>query len=227
MLLSFKTFETEIFGTEVQLLLSRAEHSLCPASSLFRVYVRLLFARQPRSYSRCHRSRCRVLSTAIIVIYRLSSRWLNFPLTHSLFIGECKLSNTTFFTLALLGAFLGVQIARLASVSIASVQASISQSGPRLRFGATPLVPCPFVFQPNLDSARCVPEKTLIENETKIVAWRKLALAGDRTRASRVAGENSTAEPPVLLRLSMPISYRKTLVLKRLIRRITYKKRPT
>ena len=40
----------------------------------------------------------------------------------------------------------------LASVSIATVQASIPQSGPRLRFGATPLVPCPFAFQPNLDS---------------------------------------------------------------------------
>ena len=67
-------------------------------SSPFRVYVRLLFARQPRSYSRRHRSRFRVLSTSIIVIYRLSSRWLNFPLTHSLFIGECKVSSTTFFT---------------------------------------------------------------------------------------------------------------------------------
>ena len=49
----------------------------------------------------------------------------------------------------------------LASVSIATVQASIPQWGPRLRFGATPLVPCPFAFQPNLDSVRCVAEQTL------------------------------------------------------------------
>ena len=49
----------------------------------------------------------------------------------------------------------------LASVSIATVQASIPQSGPRLRFGATPLVPCPFAFQPNLDSVCCVAEQTL------------------------------------------------------------------
>ena len=60
MLLSFKTFETETFGTDVRLLFPRADHLLCPASSLFRVYVRplkLLFAREPRSYSRRHRSR--------------------------------------------------------------------------------------------------------------------------------------------------------------------------
>ena len=136
------------------------------------------------------------------------------------------MSSTTFFTPRAAWSLPRFQIVRLASVSTATVQASISQSGPRLRFGATPLVPCPFAFQPNLDSILCVPEKTLIENETKILAWRKFALAGNRTRASRVAGENSTTKPPVLLRLSMPISYRKTLVLKRLIRRITYKKRP-
>lgn len=39
----------------------------------------------------------------------------------------------------------------------------------------------------------------LMGNETKIVAWRRFALAGNRTRASRVAGENSTTEPPVLV----------------------------
>ena len=39
MLLSFKTFETEPFGTEVRLLLPRADHLLYPASSLSRVYV--------------------------------------------------------------------------------------------------------------------------------------------------------------------------------------------
>ena len=39
----------------------------------------------------------------------------------------------------------------------------------------------------------------LMGNETKTVAWRELALAGNRTRASRVAGENSTTEPQVLL----------------------------
>ena len=63
------------FGTEVRLLLPRADHLLCPASSLSRVYVRplkLLFARQPRTYSRRHRSRCRVLSTAITVIYQVT-----------------------------------------------------------------------------------------------------------------------------------------------------------
>ena len=38
---------------------------------------------------------------------------------------------------------------RLVSISIATVQAPISQSDPCLRFGATPLVPCPFPIQPN------------------------------------------------------------------------------
>ena len=42
----------------------------------------------------------------------------------------------------------------------------------------------------------------LMGNKTKIVAWRKFALAGNRTRASRVAGENSTTEPPVLVHLA-------------------------
>ena len=32
---------------------------------------------------------------------------------------------------------------------------------------------------------------------------KKTALAGNRTRASRVAGENSTTEPPVLVLLSV------------------------
>ena len=43
----------------------------------------------------------------------------------------------------------------------------------------------------------------LMGNEIKIVQWRKFlsALAGNRTRASRVAGENSTTEPPVLVHL--------------------------
>ena len=45
--------------------------------------------------------------------------------------------------------------------SIATIQASIPQSGSRLRFGATPLVPCPFAFQPNPDSVRSVAEQTL------------------------------------------------------------------
>ena len=165
MLLSFKTFGTETFGTEVWLLLPRADHLLFPASSLFRVYVRplkLIFTRPPRSYSRRHRSRCRVLSTAITVIYRLSSHPLNFLLTHSLFIGECKESGTTFFTPRAAWSLPCFQLVRLASVSIATVQALIPQSGHRLRFWTTPLVPCPFAFQPNLDSVRCVVEQTLI-----------------------------------------------------------------
>ena len=66
----------------------------------------------------------------------------------------------------------------------------------------------------------------LMGNETKIVAWRRFALAGNRTRASRVAGENSTTEPPVLVRLITLTSYRRTLglvtSLKLLIRRIIY-----
>ena len=49
----------------------------------------------------------------------------------------------------------------LASVSIATVQASTPQSGPRLRFGATPLVPCPFAFQPNPIVLDYVAEQTL------------------------------------------------------------------
>ena len=40
------------------------------------------------------------------------------------------------------------QLDSLASVSIATVQASIPQSSLLLRFGATPPVPCPFAFQP-------------------------------------------------------------------------------
>ena len=70
----------------------------------------------------------------------------------------------------------------------------------------------------------------LMGNETKIVAWRTFALAGNRARASRVAGENSTTEPPVIARLSTPTSYRRTLGLvkrlKLLRRRIIYGKGP-
>ena len=70
----------------------------------------------------------------------------------------------------------------------------------------------------------------LMGNKTKTVAWRTFALAGNRTRASRVAGENSTTEPPVLVRLSRPTNYRKNLGLvkrlKLLIRRIIYEKGP-
>ena len=105
---------------------------------------------------------CRVLSTAITVIYCLSSRPLSFPLTHSLFVRECKVSGTTFFTPRAAWSLPCFQLVHLASVSIATVQASIPQSRPCLRFGATPLVPCPFAFQPNLDSVRCVAEQTLI-----------------------------------------------------------------
>ena len=69
----------------------------------------------------------------------------------------------------------------------------------------------------------------LMGNETKIVAWVKFALTGNRTRASRVAGENSTTEPPVLVLLSTPTSYKKTLgLVKRLqllmLRSILYRK---
>ena len=108
-----------------------------------------------------HRSHCCVLSTAITVSHRLSSRPLNFLLTHSLFVGEYKVSGTTFFTPRTVWSLPRFQLVRLASVSIATVQASIPQSGPRLRFGTTPLVPCPFAFQPNLDSVCCVAEQTI------------------------------------------------------------------
>ena len=124
--------------------------------------LKLLFARQSRSYSRRHRSRCRVLSNAIAVIYRLSSCPLNFPHTHSLFVGECIVSGTTFFIPRAAWSLSRFQLVRLASVSTATIHASIPQSGPRLRCGATPLVPCPFAFQPNLDSVRCVAEQTSI-----------------------------------------------------------------
>ena len=133
-------------------------------NSLSRDYLRplkLLFTRQPCSYSCCHRLRSRVLSaTAITVIYHLSSCLLNFLLNHSLFVWKCKVSGTTFFTPRAAWSLPRFQLVRLASVSIATVQASIPQSGPRLRFGATPLVPCPFAFQPNLDSVRCVGDQT-------------------------------------------------------------------
>ena len=41
-------------------------------------------------------------------------------------------------------------------------------------------------------------ERLLKVNESKTVVSGKVPLAGNRTRASRVAGENSTTEPPVL-----------------------------
>ena len=44
-----------------------------------------------------------------------------------------------------------------------------------------------------------IDHRLLMVNRDKIVAGRKFALAGNRTRASRVAGENSTTEPPVLV----------------------------
>ena len=59
-----------------------------------------------------------------------------------------------------------------------------------------------------MDHSRLV---LLMGNETKIVAWRKFALAGNRTRASRVAGENSTTEPPVLVHLNTLTSCKRTL----------------
>ena len=68
----------------------------------------------------------------------------------------------------------------------------------------------------------------LMTNETKTAAWRNFALAGNQTRAFRVAGENSTTEPPVLVRLSTLTSYMRTVGLvkrlKLLIRRIIYGK---
>ena len=47
-------------------------------------------------------------------------------------------------------------------------------------------------------------------NEIKIVARKKFALAENRTWASRVAGENSTTEPPVLAHLITLTSYKRT-----------------
>ena len=164
MLLSFKTFETETFGTEARLLFPRADHLLCPASSLFRVYVCPL-----TSYSSPGS-----LADTLVAIGRASCPfdcdYSHLPYifasakcsaSHSLFVGECTESGTTFFTPRAAWSLPCFQLVRLASVSIATVQASIPQSGPRLRFGATPLVPCPFAFQPNLDSVRCVAEQTL------------------------------------------------------------------
>ena len=49
-----------------------------------------------------------------------------------------------------------------------------------------------------------------IESQERLVGieWKGrrswYALAGNRTRASRVAGENSTTEPPVLARMMLP-----------------------
>ena len=147
------SFEAETFGTDVRLLFPRADHLLCPASSLFRVYVRPLKLLVAIGCALCPFD---------CDYSHLSSRPLNFPLTHSLFVRECKEADTTFFTPRAAWSPPRFQLVRLASVSIATVQASIPQSGPRLRFGATPLVPCPFAFQPNLDSVCCVAEQTLI-----------------------------------------------------------------
>ena len=83
----------------------------------------------------------------------------------------------------------------LASVSIATVQASIPQSGPRLRFGATPLVPCPFAFQPNLDSVCCVAEQPLnIGSKANRNAVLLLIGHGKRTSLeTNLASENELA----------------------------------
>ena len=51
------------------------------------------------------------------------------------------------------------------------------------------------VFCPIMDSPRYDYMKQRKENE------KKSALAGNRTRASRVAGENSTTEPPMPLHM--------------------------
>jgi hypothetical protein len=50
--------------------------------------------------------------------------------------------------------------------------------------------------------------KTVIENFVINKDKTKNALAGNRTRAARVAGEHSTTEPPVLL-----LQYRKLMLL--------------
>ena len=67
--------------------------------------------------------------------------------------------------------------------------------------------------------------KSISTSEIKLVAWRKFALAGNRTRAFRVAGENSTTEPPVLIREGSPVTREHCSFLtnlKLLIRRYPY-----
>ena len=63
---------------------------------------------------------------------------------------------------------------------IATVQAPVAQSGPRSRFGATPLVLCPFAFQPNHASVHCVAEQTFRElnddGDARDDAWQKMDL---------------------------------------------------
>ena len=107
MLLSFKTFETETFGTGVRLLFPRADHLLCPASSLFRVNVRplkLLFARQPRSYSRRHRSRVVSFRLRLQSFIFASAKFSAYPLV--IRRGNAKRQAPRSLPLALLGAFL-------------------------------------------------------------------------------------------------------------------------
>ena len=66
-----------------------------------------------------------------------------------------------------LGALLFQQVS-LASISIAT----IPQSGPRLRFWATPLVPCPFPIQPSPAPFVVVAERTFIRKSCILRALR-------------------------------------------------------
>ena len=164
MLLSYKTFETETFGKKSGFSF-RAPTTCSVRRLAFPTFtcVTLSYS-SPGSFAVTLLAIVcgRVLLTAITLIYRLSSRPVYLKLTLSLFVGECKGSGTRFFTPRAAWSLPHLRLISLVSVSIATVKASIPQSGPRLRFGAAPLVPCPLAFQPNPDSVRYVAEQTLI-----------------------------------------------------------------
>ena len=160
----FQHLRDRNFRQDVRFLHLRCDHLLCPASSISHVYVRplkLLFARQLRSYS-CGHS-LHALSCPFDCYYShlpfifASGKSYAHPLVIRRGVQG---SGTRSFTPRADWSLPHLQLVRLASVSIATVQASIPQSGPRLCFGATPLVPCPFAFQPNPDSVRYVAEQT-------------------------------------------------------------------
>ena len=108
MLLSFKTLETETFSSEVRLLLPRADHLLCPASSLSRVYVPLSYS-SPGSLvvtlvaigSTVVSSRMRLPSFTVYLRVRYIFR---IPTRYSSASAKCQAPRS--LPLALLGAFL-------------------------------------------------------------------------------------------------------------------------
>ena len=97
--------------------------------------------------------------TVIKVAFSLPLCTLNLPLAARYFAGECKVSGTRSSTPHVAWSPPFFHLVGLASISIETVQAPITPSGPCFRFEATLLVPCPFAFEPNPASDCCVAEQ--------------------------------------------------------------------